>query len=161
MHKSGLVAFFFLIFILLVSCVENKEIVYEYKNIKNALWDKEDIVTFEVPVTDTLSRFDVFVDIRNDNSYPYKNIWLLISLKDTEGQIQKDTINVPLADDFGKWLGKKGLSLYEKEKLFKTIQFPRKGTYIYSVQHGMRREKLEGINDVGIRIIPNASGRSQ
>lgn len=151
--------FFILVLIFSCGCLKNKEFVYEFRDIKNALWSKEDTVRFDVPVTDTVSRFDVFIELRNNNNYPYKNIYLFVSFTKPDGQNRKDTLECRLADDFGKWYGKGSLSLYETDFPYEhAIQFPQKGLYSYSIQHGMRKGTLEGINNVGIKIVKIVPG---
>lgn len=137
---------------LFCSCTEHPAFS-EYKGVEVSGWDKNRPVHFSVPMTDTLSRFDILVDVRNDNSYPYQNFWMFINSISPSGIKQKDTIECFLADNTGKWLGKGFSSTREVSVLyFKGINFPEKGTYRFTIQQGMRSNLLQGIGGIGLTI---------
>ncbi len=138
----------------LTACSHNEKYSSFY-SFPQSVWYKDTIARFEVHISDTLSYHDVFIDIRNTNDYPYKNLWLFVSFETPSGQFRKDTLECLMADDFGKWYGK-GISLYELSVPYEQkIRFPHSGVYTYSIQQGMRNDLLEGINDVGIRLMSN------
>lgn len=142
-----------MLIILCVAC-SRREMFYQFHPISRSAWHKDSVLRFEVAVHDTLSPHDVFVELRNTNQYPYRNIWLFISVQKPSGEIRRDTLECQLADDYGKWYGK-GLSLYEYAIPYETgTVYPQSGTYIYTVTQAMRDDLLAGISDVGLKIAP-------
>ena len=84
--------------------------------------------------------------------YPYQNIWILFEESKSAEHISKDTIEYLLADDFGKWKGN-GISLFQNRIPIKTRYiFPDTGKYTITIRHGMRDDKLKGIEDIGLHI---------
>ena len=72
--------------------------------------------------------------------------------------LQRDTIECDLADSYGRWLGN-GASIYELPLLYtSSYQFARTGEYLFTIQHGMRTEWLQGITDIGL-IIEECNGK--
>ena len=58
-----------------------------------------------------------------------------------------------LADDKGRWYGKGFGDIHELKLPYRSnVFFPLKGEYTFTVQHGMRKEDLKGVYDIGIRI---------
>jgi gliding motility-associated lipoprotein GldH len=138
--------------IFLSACSFSGDMYYRFYAVDEGVWHKDSVARFEVFVGDTLSPHDVWLTLRNDNRYPYQNIWLFVSLQNPAGAIRRDTIEYRLADDSGKWYGT-GFSLYESTVPYETsVVYPRSGVYVYTVTQAMRDDRLQGINDVGLRI---------
>lgn len=122
-------------------------------DIPHGEWNKKQNILFEIPVTDTLNGYDILLNIRNTNDYPYSNLFVFVTLSAPNGQNKVDTLELTLADDKGKWLGHGYTGIWNNEKMYrKQVRFSHSGTYRLSVQQGMRDDVLRGIPDVGIRI---------
>jgi gliding motility-associated lipoprotein GldH len=116
-------------------------------------WAVENAVQFEWEVDDTLSKFDFFVDLRHDQSYPFSNIYLFAEFKFPNGKIGRDTLGCDLADERGQWFGSGFGNLVDHRIAFRSAtQFPIKGTYNLTLTHAMRTDPLPGISDVGFRL---------
>lgn len=134
------------------SCMP-EELYYHFHSFEGSVWHKDTLVCFETSVTDTTSIYDVDIEIINDNSYPYKNLWLFVDYELPSGAMRSDTVECVLADDFGKWYGK-GLSRYELAVTYDSnVKFARSGVYKYRIRQAMRDDELPGISDVGLRIV--------
>lgn len=157
-NRTRILLSFLLITAATVSCRQDKNITYhEYVSAKNAELYKKDLCKFEFQIEDTAVYYNIKLEIRNNNRYKFKNIWLFLSLKDSIKTIETDTVECMLADKNGQWYGK-GLSLYDKEFLFKKgIKFHREGKYTYVINQAMKEDPLIGISDIGIKIIPSES----
>jgi len=146
---------FFIIPVLLVlflaSC-DSKRFFEENKNLKNGVWLSTNSPSFTVNIADTLSRYDLYLNIRNDGIYPFSNLYLFIHTTLPGGKKATDTVECQLADPDGKWRGT-GTDLKFNRFLFqKGMLFPRKGAYRFELEQAMRTKELKGIRDVGIRI---------
>jgi gliding motility-associated lipoprotein GldH len=93
------------------------------------------------------------VDIRNKGNYPYSNLWLFLSIRSPDGKQVTDTVEFTLAEASGRWKGSGLGGLYDNQILYKkSVYFPHKGYYRFSLKQGMRDNVLKGINDIGIRV---------
>jgi gliding motility-associated lipoprotein GldH len=126
----------------------------EYKTIPKAVWNRDSLVVFQIPVTDTVQRYDLFLGVRNDISYKYSNLWLFIEIvQPGDTTAVKDTFEFTLADQAGKWLGSGFGGVKTNEVLYRSnVYFPVAGHYNVKIQHGMRGKLLEGITDIGFRV---------
>lgn len=139
------------LFLGIVSC-SHREIFFEYRSFSNAEWKQDDSAVFNVKVENNSQACDMSVEVRNDNTYPFSNIWLFIDCKSPDGNIRTDTIGADLAGVNGKWHGK-GLSLHNLSIPYKkSFLFPNTGIYVYSIRQGMRDNPLKGISDVALKI---------
>lgn len=116
-------------------------------------WKVGEKVLFEVPITDSISLCNFYINLRHTESYKFSNLYLFIDTDLPEGNYARDTVELILADKTGKWFGKGFGKLKEYHVMVRqSIVFPVTGKYIIGIQHGMREENLQGIEDVGIRI---------
>jgi gliding motility-associated lipoprotein GldH len=126
----------------------------EYKTIPKSVWNRDSLVIFQVPVTDTVQRHNLFINVRNDIEYKYSNLWLFVEIiQPGDSSAVIDTFEFTLADQTGKWLGQGFGGVKTNEMLFKrNVYFPVAGNYEIQIQHGMRGKLLEGITDIGFRV---------
>ena len=144
--------FVFILCSLILSACLDQNTHIDFRSFKNTEWDKDNICQFEFNISDTINPHQIFIETRNNNSYPYSNIWLFVDIKTPLGNLRKDTIGFDLADNFGKWYGQ-GISLYKLEVVYeKSFIFRQPGTYVFSIKHGMRDDVLKGISEIGIKL---------
>ncbi len=149
---------FYLMLIILVSCDE-KRVFDEYKSVGSS-WKKNDIVSFDIPKLESTKRYNLFLNIRNNNDYPYNNLFLKVSLENPDGLVKVDTLEYQMANPDGTLLGE-GFSDVKESKLFfkENIKFDKKGSYKIKIQQAVRQsgkisgeKDLKGITEVGFRI---------
>lgn len=134
------------------SC-DSTRVFDSYQEVPESAWHKDSLFTFSIPVTDTIRNHNLFIQIRNETSYKYSNLWLFIEIIQPGGEIMRDTFEIVLADPSGRWLGKGIGGLKTLQSVYRrNTYFPVPGDYNISLQHGMRDEILTGIHDVGIRV---------
>ena len=151
--------FIWVLLLLLTACGSN-ESFNEYQAIENYSWGKDQPVIFNVISSDTISKKNVFINIRNNKEYRFSSIFLIGKIKFPSGVQVIDTLEYEMADATGKWLGT-GFSDLKENKLFykENVQFSEAGTYEFSIQQATRgindifgTEPLKGITDVGLSI---------
>ena len=138
--------------LVLFSACSGKEVYSDFRSFPYSEWDSREAIRFKVPIKDASQNYDAFFEIRNTNDYPFSNLWLFVDYETPTGDIRSDTLQVELADVYGKWYGK-GISLYAYSFPYElNIQYPDTGTYIYTIRQGMRKNPLEGVSDIGLII---------
>lgn len=121
-------------------------------------WKAGDNKSFTVSIDDSSKYYDFFIDFRNTESYPYRDIYFFMKYTLPQGGVALDTIHYYLQDQENRWRGNLSGSLVSHHVLVKQrTRFPRKGNYIISLQHGMRDEVLNGITDIGITLKDHVS----
>jgi len=143
---------------LFVSCDE-KRVFDEYKALDGS-WNKDSIVSFEFEHKDTVSAYNMFVTMRNNNSYPYNNLFVIVELQQPGGLTQSDTLEYPMANADGSLMGEGFTDIKESKLWYKQNQrFPKAGKYIINIRQAVRDagkvpgvDELKGVTDVGFRI---------
>lgn len=116
-------------------------------------WLPTESVDFDVEVDDTNMVYNFLLEVRNSISYPYANTFLFVHTTFPDGSMAQDTMEFPLADAEGRWLGKRTGRYVDIRYYFRrNARFPMEGTYRFSVTNGMRDSAIEGLKDIGLRI---------
>lgn len=116
-------------------------------------WDKDSTAYFTVDVEDTTRLYDFYITLRNNDDYAFRNFYLFLTTHLPNQNITRDTLELILADKEGKWLGSGFGAVKDNQiQVRKNLKFPLKGKYRFGIIQAMRREKLKGITDIGIRI---------
>jgi gliding motility-associated lipoprotein GldH len=144
---------FFFSFCLLLNSCDNNRVFESYAPVPQEGWHKDSLLNYTLSIKDTSLNHNLYFNIRNSIDYSYSNIWLFVSITPPQGTTYTDTIEFSLASQSGKWFGK-GHGKFRDNQLEyrKNIFFPTAGDFKFEIQHGMRKELLTGINDVGIRV---------
>lgn len=136
----------------LVSCDSNR-VFEEHIPLKDGTWNVKNKLQFDAGITDLLSRYNVYLNVRNGQEYPYSNLFLFMFTTSPDGTIARDTVELTLADYDGRWLGSGMSSVKFSRFLFKKgVQFQQAGTYRFTLEQAMRVDELKGIHDIGIRV---------
>ncbi|WP_321481302.1 gliding motility lipoprotein GldH [uncultured Bacteroides sp.] len=146
-------SFYFIIILLLSSSCNNKTVYHSFLHIPDSGWDKNDTLSFNISVKDSMTYLHLSAEVRNKNDYPYQNLYLFIknNLKDSSTW-KIDTLRFLLIDKKGNWLGNGWGSLYQLDKPFDSLFVPHPGTFQIKISHGMKDVSLKGINDIGVRV---------
>lgn len=157
--KTHKLVFLFLFLLSFIACDQNR--VYEdYVSVGIAGWKKDALVNFQFEISDTVSRHDLFVQIRNTKEYEFSNLFVITKFQYPNGFHVVDTLEYEMTDLYGNWLGTGYTDIKENKLYFKEkFQFPVKGVYEINVQQAMRKrdeidgiQSVIGISDVGFRV---------
>jgi gliding motility-associated lipoprotein GldH len=149
---------FVLIPILAISC-DKKRVFDQYKSVENT-WHKDSVISFDLPKLEPTKSFNLFVNIRDNNNYPYNNLFLIVSMEQPNKKVYVDTLEYEMTNPDGSLLGE-GFSDIKENKLFykENVKFDQKGIYKVTIKQAVRKtgeiqgvESLSGVSDVGFRI---------
>jgi len=149
----------FLLVFSLISCVEAPYWSDQHDFDKES-WLSSELVEFEFPVENTESRYDLLINLRNNNAYPFSNIFLITQIQGPNGMQLVDTLEFEMADKQGNWLGS-GITDIKESLLYlkEDFEFDEIGVYDLTIKQAVRRlgevkpvDPLEGIVGIGITI---------
>ncbi|QJP35914.1 gliding motility lipoprotein GldH [Nonlabens sp. Ci31] len=144
----------------LVSSCDEQLVNAEYHDLPQTGWAIEDVATFKIPPQDSLTSYNVFINLRNTHDYEYNNLWLISQMKFPQGKVVTDTLQYRMTEADGSFLGSGANDVYENKLwLKKGFRFRESGTYQIALKHAMRKTgevngdaQLKGILEVGYSI---------
>ena len=141
--------------IFFASCFDGDTNYYSFNNQE---WFSHEIISFNINVDDSTKTYYKNISLRHTIDYKYQNLIIFVHQYLNNINIDTDTINMFLADDYGKWIGKGKKDIkevtYEYEKQF----FNRTGKYTFEIELAMRDkdlleiEKLENVSDISFYL---------
>ena len=141
------------ILMLTLTACDSRVFYAESESIEEKGWLMTDTIYFDVDVADTSKLYNCYIDLRNTTDYLYSNTFFFINTTFPDGGVAYDTLECPLTDYDGQWLGQRTGDLIDNRFFFrKAVIFPMSGTYRFAVTHGMRDTSVVGMQSVGFRI---------
>lgn len=138
---------------LAITACDNKVFYAESESVETKGWQMTDTIYFNVEVADTTKLYNCYIDLRNTTDYLYSNTFFFINTTFPDGGVAYDTLECPLTDYDGQWLGKRTGELIDNRFFFRNaVIFPMSGVYRFAITHGMRDTSVVGMKSVGFRI---------
>lgn len=144
--------------LLLTACGDTGVALNETKSFDEMGWIQKQPVVFKVTIPDSVSSYAVYAVLRQNNSYPFYNLYFSPSIMDAKGKtIQKGLAEAILYDPkTGKPKGAGFGDIYEKKFLvYPALKFPQKGNYKIQMEQSMRVDTLAGMVSFGLLLEKN------
>jgi gliding motility-associated lipoprotein GldH len=140
--------------ITLISC--GPDYVYKEKQeISQEGWAYADSVCFHFDIQDTLTHYNLWLDVDHDASYAYQNIYVQFHTQFPDGKRQDQTLSLELADQNGLWNGEcRSNRCSIHIPLQSNAYFNQTGTYSICLEQYMRISPLPGILGFQLAIEP-------
>lgn len=151
--RSSAFGMLFLLPLLLWSCTARTGF-NEYLPTGSEGWHRDSVLSFSYTAADTLTIYDMYLQLRYNGRYCYQNIWMQVELTDPDSLlIARDTIELRLADASGNWLGAGSGLAFQLDKPYRLNSiFGRPGNYGFKLSHCMSDTLLRGVTHAGLRI---------
>lgn len=138
------------------ACAPDIDSDASFHNVPDAGWAYGDTLVFEPQLCDTVDCEAIAIAVRHSASYVYSNLWIEVSLPPALGDSVPtvDTVNVVVADDFGRWLGRGSGVSYLKVDTIASARVITRGNPI-TVRHIMRVDTVKDIEQIGVIFYKN------
>lgn len=138
--------------LVLISC--DPHIAYEKNTrINDYRWNRDSVARFDVHIIDASLPYEISVNIRHNNFYPYTNLVFSLQQQYALKEDTAYTMELSLAKSDGRWVGQSAGNLYHiNYPILERHHFPDTGVYRFSIQHHMEDYQLRGITDIGLKI---------
>lgn len=114
-------------------------------------WAYGDTLTFFPTGLDSADTRTLDAAIRHSGDYMYRNLWLEMSYRGSDSILRRDTVELELADVYGRWLGSGFGPSYQMQVQVGLAANLADSTPIH-IRHIMRVDTLRGIQQVGIEL---------
>ncbi|NJM24469.1 MAG: gliding motility lipoprotein GldH [Bacteroidia bacterium] len=119
-------------------------------------WLVTDIPSFEFRIPDSTAEYNIYLNLRNEVSYPNANIYFTYYLADSTGAVLQTKLTSQFLFDkkTGEPFGRSGLGdVYDHQfLLLEKRKFRYAGKFNLKVEQFMRTDTLRGVLSVGVRV---------
>ncbi len=138
---------------LLLSSCQTIDLYERVVNIPQQQWKSSFKPEFNFTIKDTQSQYAIYVILRHNEKYEFNNIWISLTYQLKGEPAVTGQYELPLANNEG-WLGTAMDDLYEHRI---RITPPggiglKAGEYTFTIAQIMRKDPLENVLNVGLRI---------
>ena len=145
----------FLLLTLLFSSCDDARVYEENNELSGKAWYVDSIQAFSFTVKEKETPFNLLVNIRNSEKYPYYNLFLRYYITDSLGkEVKSQQTELILMDpQTGKPLGKGLGDIYSHQfEILNAFHFPATGLYHIKFKQYMRQDPLPEIYSIGFRL---------
>ncbi|MEQ8423503.1 MAG: gliding motility lipoprotein GldH [Cyclobacteriaceae bacterium] len=139
----------------MVSC-DQARIYEQHVDFEEKAWVVNNQPRFEFEIKDHTRNYNLYYTVRNSLDFPFSRIFVTYSLADSTGaQLKKDLLSAYLFDQkTGEPQGASGLGdLYDHRfPIVTNYHFERPGKYTVILEQFNRRDTLQGVLAVGVRV---------
>jgi len=152
--------FLFVLPFLIFSCGPDYILDQEIE-IQNQKWMYADSLTFSVEVNNIDQAYDFHIEVDHLTNYSYRNVYFLLHSITPNGKRITERVSINFMNKIGKWLG----DCNSKECDFQSTireqyKFSQKGKHTFVIEQFMRKNPLEGIESVGLKIEKNSKAKT-
>ncbi|MFT4971749.1 MAG: gliding motility-associated lipoprotein GldH [Paraglaciecola sp.] len=142
----------FLLAFTLFSC--GKSYLYnEEIAILNDAWTDTDSLNFQFNIPDTSKIYNILLDVEHSPEYAFQNMYVEIYTAFPSGERIKEMISLELANRAGVWYSDCGSSSCALEiPIQEGAFFNQAGDYEITIKQFMRKNPLEGVQGMGLKI---------
>lgn len=138
-----------------VSCSDGQRDYSRWTDLPQEGWAYGDtlcltLVDTSLVENDSLVRRPLSLGLTHTNDYPYSNLWIEVTYHG-DGMYYRDTVNVTLADVYGRWLGS-GFGANYQHLIELNPRADIDLTRPVLVRHIMRVDTLRGLDRVGVSV---------
>lgn len=140
----------------LVASCDDQRVFENNQEFKTRSWMVQEEPVFEFNIPDSSQTYALYYNVRNSLDYPYARIFVTYALYDSTGkELSKKLVFHDLFDEkSGRPFGESGLGdLYDHQfPLLTKYHFPTRGKYAVKLTQFMRKDTLQGVLAVGVRV---------
>ncbi len=116
-------------------------------------WKGNEPQSYQFNITDTVSKYHIYVVLRHSDAYRYNNLWLNITTSAPNATPVTQQLELLLANNKKGWLGTGIDDIFDHRiRITQQAVKLKKGTYRFVLQHTMREEPLQYLFGAGIRV---------
>ena len=117
-------------------------------------WTYPDSVTFSFPISDTISIYDLVLEVEHHPDFAWQNMYVKIHTDFPGGKRLSEKVSLQLMDpEKATWYGKcRGDRCKVELSLQRNTYFQETGEYTLTLQQFMRTSPLEGVHSIGLAI---------
>ena len=144
---------FMVVLVCIATACDPNRVIDENRPIENKLWNSNTPVSFSTEVTDTSSRYNLYVNVRHGDDYPFINLWVNIHTIFPHGDTVSTRVELPLASNKKGWYGKCMGDICDIQVPIQlNAVFTVPGKYMWILQQNMRKDPLPSIREIGFRL---------
>jgi len=145
-----------LVLLVIFSSCQHPEIISETKVFDNQIWNRFDIVEFNIDITKPDMTYDVMLNFEHTEKYYTDHLTANITFYMPDGSMRSRDYTFKLKNEKLEWLGKvENKTISHQLPIILGMKFPEEGNYKMRLESKMTKFNLENIKSVGLNIKPS------
>ncbi len=129
--------------------------------IENEAWTYADSLRFEFEIADTITLYDLLLDLKHTTAFASQNLYTRISTQFPDGTRLSKPVSLELANAAGEWQGKcSSKSCNIEIPIQEGAYFNQTGKYIVMLEQFMRDSVVNGVQRITLKVMETGKVRN-
>ncbi len=139
---------------LLTAC-QSHTMYHSFHTLPKDGWNKSDTLVYTIPVENIQPKtYELQIEIRHTKELAHRSLWVVVYQNAQDSMLYiADTLQCVLANEKGRFTGTGLNNYYQQSFPLKTVKLSKEYAPVFKLAHYMKKGRIEGIHDIGIRII--------
>jgi len=121
--------------------------------VENEKWDYDSPASFEVDITDTSKKYNIYAVITYQKEFSFQNLYVRFSTQIPNGVKVEEDVSLQLANKLGQWIGDcSNTHCTQLIPLQTNLQFMQAGKHVYTIAQHMRINPMKGIKSICLKL---------
>jgi len=130
--------------------------IFEQKEIVPNPWKYGDKISFTYEIQDTSKAYDLVLEMSHKSIFSFENIYLDVTTIFPEGEVITNPVSFQLSSSQSEWIGDcSGENCDISIEMSSKAYYKKAGKYQLIFEQYSRKESLEGINSLVVKIQEN------
>jgi gliding motility-associated lipoprotein GldH len=137
-----------------LSCTERGLVFSEERVILEDNWSYAQPISFDIPVSDTTTLYQLLLDVKYSTDFDYENLYVNVTTTFPDKSEVTDVLSLELADDRGVWNGKCSSTECVAPILLRNdFRFKQLGKYSINFDQYSRENNLSGLKAFELKLL--------
>ena len=127
----------------------------QFTHLSHDGWQRTLPLTFRPEYDDSTVTYDISLAVRHDNSYRFSNLSLVVDIFAADSTVNRQTVDMKLADEYGNWTGGGFGALYQASIFIARNMSPAQASRIVVWQTMADCDTLTGLVNMGLTVFPS------
>ncbi len=142
------------LFLCVLASCQPQTMYHSFHTLPEDGWNKSDTLIFTIPTQAIQAdEYELQIEMRYTSKLPYRSLWIVVYQNSQDStHFTSDTLQCVLVNESGNLKGNGMSNYYQQSFPIKRVKLNKSYTPIFKIAHYMKKGRIEGINDIGIRL---------
>ncbi len=146
------IAFFLLTTIVFFSCGK-KNIFEKHETIENSTWNKNKVITFDVPINNIGKKYNIYIAVRHSEVYPFDNLYVGVDIYTPSGDKRSKDYYLELRNEDRSFKGDVLGDIWDvKVLIMKNASFTKEGVHKFEISNLMQYPNIPDVMEIGLIV---------
>jgi len=151
--RKQLFYLFLISFVVMLTACGKKNIFEKHIKIRNATWNTDSVISFEVPINDIAKEYNIYIAVRHAEVYPFDNLYVRLDIYTPSGDKRSKDHYLEIRNEDRSFKGDVLGDIWDVEiAVMKNVSFNKPGIHQFKVINLMPYMNVPDVMEIGLIV---------